>query len=499
MYAPGTRFDGRYEVIDTIGEGGCAIVFRARHAFLNSLHAVKVLLPEIARREGATDRFRAEGQIQATLRHPHIVAVTDIVTEPATGLVMPLIEGPTLSDYLARVARPLTASEVQAIFLPVLDAVGAAHAAGIVHRDLKPDNIFIGTYNGALWPMVGDFGIAKVLASGGVGITKPKTRTGFGVMGTRGYMSPEQIRSRPDVDQRADIFALGAILYECVTGKCPFAGDSEFDILEMIVHGKFERPRDEAGLMPETLVACISDSLAPDRERRPGSVARLKLVLAPALVTWHYLRTHQHLETGVAPVREEARHGIPTRPAGAARLTDNEDSPTLILAESPNIKDAGDDRLVEQLTGDAFASVERGDYSAAIRLYSDVVDLRHDRADIYIGRGRAHLELGDYSSAMSDFQRAEDLQPRWPESHVAMGDLYFARKEYRRAIEFYDQAVELDGSHAMARCRRGISHYYRKNYRQAFQDLQRAYSLDPEIPNIRKYVQMAVKKMERGD
>jgi lipoprotein NlpI len=80
-----------------------------------------------------------------------------------------------------------------------------------------------------------------------------------------------------------------------------------------------------------------------------------------------------------------------------------------------------------------------------------------------------------------------------------MGDLYFARKEYRRAIEFYDQAVELDGSHAMARCRRGISHYYRKNFRQAFQDLQRAYSLDPEIPNIRKYVQMAVKNMERGD
>ena len=80
-----------------------------------------------------------------------------------------------------------------------------------------------------------------------------------------------------------------------------------------------------------------------------------------------------------------------------------------------------------------------------------------------------------------------------------MGDLYFARKEYKRAVEFYDQAVELDGAHAMARCRRGISHYYRKNFRQAFQDLQRANALDPEIPNIKKYVQMALKKMERGE
>ena len=104
--------------------------------------------------------------------------------------------------------------------------------------------------------------------------------------------------------------------------------------------------------------------------------------------------------------------------------------------------------------------------------------------------------MGDYAAAMSDFQRAEDLDTRSPEPLVEMGNLFFARKEYRRAIEFYDQAIELDPTHAMARCRRGICHHYRKNHKQAFQDLQRAYSLNPEIPNIRKYVQMAVKAME---
>ncbi|MBM4369169.1 MAG: tetratricopeptide repeat protein, partial [Deltaproteobacteria bacterium] len=185
--------------------------------------------------------------------------------------------------------------------------------------------------------------------------------------------------------------------------------------------------------------------------------------------------------------------------SGAPRLTDEEEPHTAPMAESPSIKPAGDDARIAGLLDDAITAAGKGDLNRAIQAFTDVLDMRHDRADAHIGRGRCYLELGDYSSAMSDFQRAEDLHPERPDAHVAMGDLYFARKEYRRAIEFYDQAVELDGSHAMARCRRGISHYYRKNYRQAFQDLQRAYSLDPDIPNIRKYVQMAVKKMERPD
>ncbi|MBM4390951.1 MAG: tetratricopeptide repeat protein [Deltaproteobacteria bacterium] len=192
----------------------------------------------------------------------------------------------------------------------------------------------------------------------------------------------------------------------------------------------------------------------------------------------------------------------PTPPrgdGGAPRLTDEEEPHTAAMAESPSIKPAGDDARIAGLLDEAIAAAGQGDLNRAIQAFTDVLDMRHDRADAHIGRGRCYLELGDYSSAMSDFQRAEDLHPERPDAHVAMGDLYFARKEYRRAIEFYDQAVDFDGSHAMARCRRGISHYYRKNYRQAFQDLQRAHTLEPEIPNIRKYVQMALKKMEQPD
>jgi Flp pilus assembly protein TadD len=193
-----------------------------------------------------------------------------------------------------------------------------------------------------------------------------------------------------------------------------------------------------------------------------------------------------------------------TRPAPTApRLTDDEPGertePGMMNPQPVAPTVVVDEKALAVLIDTANGHARRGDLSRAIQAFTDALDLRPTLIEAFIGRGRCHLELGDYSSAMSDFARAEDLAPDRPDAHVATGDLYFARKEYKRAIEFYDQAVELDGAHAMARCRRGISHYYRKNYRQAHQDLQRALSLDPEIPNIRKYVQMAQKKLERGD
>jgi Tfp pilus assembly protein PilF len=153
---------------------------------------------------------------------------------------------------------------------------------------------------------------------------------------------------------------------------------------------------------------------------------------------------------------------------------------------------------VEELLELAQRSMAKGDLKNASAAFSELLEYAPGHMAACIGRGRCHLDLGDYAAAMSDFKKAEDLDPNSPEPLVAMGDLYFARKDYSRAIELFDAAIELDGSHAMARCRRGISHYYKKNYRQAFNDLQRAYNLDPEIPNIRKYVQMAIKKLDQA-
>ena len=182
------------------------------------------------------------------------------------------------------------------------------------------------------------------------------------------------------------------------------------------------------------------------------------------------------------------------------RLTDDEPSGAVSnmddSLEIAPLADVDTVRLDEFLKS-AHEAEAKGDLHEAITRYGDAMDLAPEQLDAYLGRGRAHMELGDYAAAMSDFQRAEDLAPGAPAPLAEMGNLYFARKEYRRAIDFYDQALDIDPSMAMARCRRGICHHYRRNHKQAFQDLQKASSLDPDIPNIRKYVQMAVKAMER--
>ncbi len=212
-----------------------------------------------------------------------------------------------------------------------------------------------------------------------------------------------------------------------------------------------------------------------------------------------------HFEVA-APARD-----VPIAAPGSQRLSFDDDDLTVVqrvdedagktgaVVVDHNARRQADNNKLHFFLETARQHVDRGEYQKAIQAFTDALDINLSHSEAYIGRGRCHMELGDYTSAMSDFRRAEDLQPKHPDPQVAMGDLYFARKEYKRAIEFYDQAVELDGAHAMARCRRGISHYYRKNYRQAFQDLQRANALDPEIPNIKKYVQMALKKMEKAE
>ncbi|MCA9570791.1 MAG: serine/threonine protein kinase, partial [Myxococcales bacterium] len=215
---PGTLIDERYSIEEQIGEGGMAVVYRAHHTRLNTLHAVKVLtLSSRAVRE----RMLQEGRVQASLRHPNIVSVTDVITigqNPA--LVMELIEGPALDELLQR--QKLTIDQADTIGRGILAAVAYAHEKGLVHRDLKPANVMLEIEGQQVTPKVTDFGLAKLL-TGDDG--RAATRTGS-TMGTPQYMSPEQIEDTKNVDARSDVFALGAILFELVTGQRAFDGDS---------------------------------------------------------------------------------------------------------------------------------------------------------------------------------------------------------------------------------------------------------------------------------
>ncbi|MCA9493822.1 MAG: serine/threonine protein kinase, partial [Myxococcales bacterium] len=199
----------QYTVESLLGQGGMAVVYKVRHNTLESHHAMKLLTVQ---GRSISQRLVQEGRVQARLRHPNIVAVTDYVEHDGRpGLVMEYVDGPSLQEWLAKHGRP-DPEVAEQWFRAVVGAVAHAHAQGLVHRDLKPGNVLLQPVGDELVPKVADFGIAKVLVDDGVA-SAVSTRTGL-PMGSPPYMAPEQIRSAKDVDRRADVFSLGCILYE---------------------------------------------------------------------------------------------------------------------------------------------------------------------------------------------------------------------------------------------------------------------------------------------
>lgn len=266
---------GDYVIEQALGEGGMASVYQARHTILDSRHAIKVLDPVHRANPEVRQRFLDEGKIQASqLDHPNIVKVINVVaTSEHAALVMELIEGPSLEAKLTELKdRP---EEIRRIMFAVLDAVGYAHGRGIIHRDLKPANVLLASTRGQIIPKVTDFGIAKVL----IGTTKKKSTHADTRMGTLGYSSPEQFRRAKDVTPRSDVFSLGAMLYEMATGEAAFKADSDYDLMDDIVNGRYEPPeRIYAGIDP-VIAAVIVKALQPDPANRFASCDEMAAAL----------------------------------------------------------------------------------------------------------------------------------------------------------------------------------------------------------------------------
>jgi len=252
----------RYIVEQFIGKGGMAEVFKVRHAQLDTQHALKLLTTPS---ENVRMRLLQEGKAQAKLRHPNIVNVTDVIAfEGAPGLVMEYIEGPPL-DVLLK-AKHLTVYQADSIARGIIEGVLAAHSHGLIHRDLKPSNIMLKITKGGLVPKVADFGLVKVVQGDGA-TSHTMTQTGM-ALGTPAYMSPEQIRNTRDVDSRADIFSLGAILYELVCHRRAFEGEDLMDLFMTVVYGQFVKPAELVPDLPDRMNETILGALKVDKDER---------------------------------------------------------------------------------------------------------------------------------------------------------------------------------------------------------------------------------------
>src|SRR5687767_981796 len=242
--APGTRL-GPYEIVASLGAGGMGEVYRARDPKLNRDVAIKVLPALFAADADRLARFTREAQALAALNHPNIAGIYEMTSaDGVSALVMELVEGQDLSELIGDAsakAPALHLTDALAIAKQIADALEAAHEAGIVHRDLKPANIKVradGTVK------VLDFGLAKALVPAGSGsagnvansptMTTPAMTAMGMIMGTAAYMAPEQAKGKA-VDRRADIWAFGIVLYEMITGRAAFPGETVTDIIAAIV------------------------------------------------------------------------------------------------------------------------------------------------------------------------------------------------------------------------------------------------------------------------
>ena len=267
---------GRYEVLGMLGVGGMGAVYRVLDKELDEVIALKMLRRELADSPGIVERFRREVKLARKVTHVNVARTYDLGEhEGERFLTMELVEGESLSTLLAR-ERRFSLSRMVDLALPICAGLAAAHAMGIVHRDLKPDNVLIAK-DGRV--VLTDFGIARATGSAG------SQRTALPI-GTPAYMAPEQVEASPNVDERADIYALGAMFFELLTGQLPWQGDSVYAVAALRLVQPPPDPRTHRPDLPDAVARLVMACMARKPEDRPATVvevaSRLTNITLPA-------------------------------------------------------------------------------------------------------------------------------------------------------------------------------------------------------------------------
>lgn len=340
---------GRYEVRSLIGRGGMATVHLGRDTRLSRLVAIKMLRLDLARDAVFQTRFRREAQAAASLNQPNIVAVYDTGEEPTRGpdgktvmvpyIVMEYVEGHTVKELLSD-GTPVPIPEAVEITEGILAALEYAHGAGLVHRDIKPGNVML-TNSGKVKVM--DFGIARAMTDSQATMTSANA-----VVGTALYLSPEQARGER-IDERSDVYSAGCVLFELLTGRAPFAGDSAVSLAYQHVSEPPPLPSSIAPDVPASLDRVVMKSLAKDPAQRYASASDMAVDLAraaeglpiqaPPIAAWQAADTAQtQVVQSVGSATETMAYTGPTRAAAQGALSNTTTQTGAIPVQQPQKK-----------------------------------------------------------------------------------------------------------------------------------------------------------------
>jgi serine/threonine-protein kinase len=299
---------GSYQIIRKLGEGAMGEVYYAEHQFMERRAAVKVLRPELCANRDVINRFFAEAKAADLMKHPGIVQVYDCGVRDGgrAFIVMEFLEGETLGARLEREAQIQDVATILRIASQVAEALQAAHAHGIIHRDLKPDNVFLATEQpgGRVRAKVLDFGVAKLRIPGQVAATQ----TGS-IVGTPLYMSPEQARGAEKVDQRADVYSLGCIVFEMACGRPPFIRAGVGDLIIAHVSEAPPVPSRIRPALPMEIDELIAKMMAKKPDDRPQSMGEVVVLL-------ERYRSRSSIAAGASPLQDPP----PSRPSLAPKI-----------------------------------------------------------------------------------------------------------------------------------------------------------------------------------
>jgi serine/threonine-protein kinase len=277
----GETIDGRYRCLRVLGQGGMGAVYEAEHTGTGRRVAVKVINSDMARKTEMVLRFHREARVAGSIETPHIVQVLDTGTDNATGtvyMVMEFLRGEDIQQLVRRVGKlpPLLALR---LIGQACVGLSKAHAAAVIHRDIKPANLFLSMPDGGpVTVKVVDFGIAKIMVDIGGDDEHALTRTG-GLLGSPLYMSPEQAMGRKNLDQRADVWSLGVVLYEALSGRVPHLADSLGALIMAICSQPVPPLQGVAPWVPAEIAAIVHGALTPDLDRRyPNMTAFLEAI-----------------------------------------------------------------------------------------------------------------------------------------------------------------------------------------------------------------------------